>query len=102
MCSLTVLHAGRLKRNVFRDIQRQSGARRRFRRGTLFLIAVLSVFSGSSQESIALESAAKKKLAQMREQARAARDSGDKHAYLQAVLALQRFLNDRPSTIEAA
>jgi hypothetical protein len=46
--------------------------------------------------------AAKKQLAQLREQARTARESGDKEAYLRVILSLQRFLNDRPTTVEAA
>src|SRR5262249_21676842 len=45
---------------------------------------------------------AKKQFTQLREQARAARESGNKQVYMQTVLRLAGFLNDRPINIEAA
>jgi hypothetical protein len=83
---------------VFEDIHRKFAAGCRARFGAFVLIAFLSAFSAPSEEL----NTAKKHLAQLREQARTAGESGDKEAYLRAVLSLQRFLNDRPTTVEAA
>jgi sugar lactone lactonase YvrE len=82
---------------VFQHRQKQSAIRRTVF-AAIVLIAFLAAFVAFSQET----NTAKKQLAHLRESVRAARQSGDKQAYLQAVIRLQDFLNDRPATIEAA
>lgn len=63
------------------------------------MLAVTAILLGASTPS---SPTAGEQLATLRQQAHAARESGDKAARLQAVLKIQRLLNDSPPALESS